>query len=441
MANGGFGYAESAVAYDSATYSTKKDWALAVHIARCKAFVWATYRGYVLNPDGDYQGVWASDVTDGDITEFIPKNPSITDPTDPGYESYDLYIQDLHKSDVDPNGQYPAFYTVFENTRTFARYAIITSLGFHNKSSDANDASKGLYVPNDLLTGNGTYKFVPIDLAHMFGCNNIASSQNISSGTLGQGELPVSTPYGVNFTDTTSTTSTASNSNGIIQSPTQGVTYTFGYSVKDLMIECFYKNSQFAANSGMLWSIIGNIFDGNLIYDTDTDKFTTYPFGYISPWRNALSEKNGLALSSSTYWIDQNKFDCDCLCDNDGWSYRHKIEGQSVLSKASMLPSFIPYRSKSSSPQKLKWAAGCLGFAFDSGYNSTRDFAGVDGLGNNTKGYLKDELFRFVSIFASRIGGATYQGGNFVSMNQGTPNNGLEFGVLLGWDSTNQSII
>ena len=441
MANGGFGYAECSILYDSMGYFAKRSWAKAVHIARCKAFVWATYRGWILNPDGDYQGVWASDVTDDDIIETIPRNPDITDPSDPNYDSYDLYIQDLHPSDIDPNGQYPAFYTVFENPRTFARYAIITSLGFTNNSSQANDPSKGLFIPNDLLAGNGTYKFVPFDLAHMFGCNNISSSNHISTGSLASGELPVSTPYGVNFSDTTSTTSTASNNNAIIQNPTQGVTYTFGYGVKELMIECFYKNSLFASNTGMLWSLIGNIFEGNLVYDTDTDKFTTFPFGYINLYRNGQNEKNGLSASDYSYYIDHNKIDCDCLCDDDGWSYRHKIVGQSVLSKASLLPSFLPYRSSSSSPQKLKWSAGCLGFAFDAGYNTTRNFAGIDGLGNNSKGYLKNELFRFVSIFATRIGGSTYQGSNFVSMYMGTPQNNLEFGVLLGWDPSNPSII
>ena len=76
-----------------------------------------------------------------------------------------------------------------------------------------------------MLAGNGTYKFVPIDLAHMYGCNGIQSYQNIKAGTLGVGELPVSTPYGVNFIDTAGNTSTSTNTNGIIQNPTEGVTY------------------------------------------------------------------------------------------------------------------------------------------------------------------------------------------------------------------------
>lgn len=432
MANGDFMYAEASVTYNAATYATTKDWAYAVHVARCKAFVYATQKGTGLDQFG---GRWNCDYTVQDLEEYFP-----LDPDDPDSDMYMLAIQDLNKDQVDLGGNYPAFYTVFQEGGSLAAYAIITARGFSNQNSMASDISKGLYIPSDMLAGNGTYKFVPIDLAHMFGCNGIQSYQNIKAGTLGNGELPVSTPYGVNFADTTSTTSTSTNSNGIIQNPTEGVTYTFGYAVKGLAIECFYKNSLFQSNTGMLWSLIGNIFAGELGYDDQTMLFSKFPFGYINLYRNGQNEKAGLSASDYSYYIDHNKIDCDCLCDN-GWSYRHSIVGQSVLSKASLLPSYMPYRSSSATPQKLKWSAGCLGFAFDVGYQTVRNFAGIDGLGNNTKGYLRDDVFRFVPITATRIGGATYQGSNFVSMYMGYPQNSLEFGVLLGWDMSNPSII
>ena len=438
MASGGFGYAECSILYDSMGYFSKRSWALAVHIARCKAFVWATRACSLIDPDSIFNGVWQADETVNDIEKHFGKDPDIQDPDDPDYEDYILFIQDLHQSDVDPNGQYPAFYTVFYNPRTNVNYAIITSLGFTNNSSQANDPSKGLYIPNEMLSGNGTKKFIPFDLAHQYACNGLSSKQNISAGTLGAGELCVSSTFN-NYTSVAGSTSTASSTSGIVQNPTQGVTYTFGYAVKELAIECFYKNSLYASNAGMLWSLIGNIFSGDLGYDDDNITFSKFPFGYVSLNRNNMKETDALQLDTYTYYMSDYG-DMDVLCDDDGYSYRKK-SWNLAASTPFLLPSFMPFRSSSTSPQKLKWAAGCVGFSFNAGYNTTRDFAGIDGLGNNTKGYLKDDLFRFVSTFATRIGGATYQGSRFVSMNSGWPQNNLEFGVLLGWDMSNPSII
>lgn len=430
MATGGFYYAEESVTYNAANYSTVRDWAYAVHVARCKAFARSTKKG----ADTYYGGFWNTDYTVSDLEEYIP-----FDPDDPDSYMLVINIQDLHPSTDDPTGQYPAFLTVFENGRSLTKYVIITSNGFTNNASYSSDPTKGLYIPNEKFNGNGTYKFLPIDMAHMFCANGLSTYQDITQGTLGNGELTISTPYGVNFGDYTSTGQT-SNGNGIIYRPTEGVTYTFGYAVKDLAIECFYKNSNFASGTGMMWSIIGNIFDGDLDYDDDTMLFAKFPFGEFAPYRNGQDERNGLSLSQYSYYGNTNKLSCDCLCE-DGWSYKKAIVGNSVLSKGCLLPSFAPFRSNSNSPQKLKWAAGCMGFAFDCGYNATRTFAGIDGLGNNTKGFVRDDILRFVSAMATRTGGSTYKNGEFVAMNMGAPQESMEFGVILGWDSTNQSIL
>lgn len=431
MSTGQFGYAEKSITYAAADYSTVRAWALAVHIARCEAFFRACQKN--LN-SGTYGGVWNTDYTVSDLEEYIPYNPD-----DPDSENFVLYIQDLHPSNIDTTGQYPAFLTVFENGRSITKYVIITSNGFTNNPSYSSDHTKGLYIPNEKYQGNGTYKFIPIDLAHMFCANDLSTASDIRTGTLGNGELTISTPYGVNCADTTTNANT-NNGNGIIYKPTEGVTYTFGYAVKDLAIECFYRNSLFPSGSSMLWSIIGNIFDGDLGFNEDTGLFEKFPFGEFSPWRNALDERSGLSLNSYSFLGNTNKLSCDVLCD-DGWSYKKSIVGQSVLSKACMLPSYSPFRSSSSSPDKLKWAAGCVGFSFDCGYQSVRSFGGIDGSGNNTKGFVKDDVLRLVSAMATRTGGSTYKNGEFVAMNMGTPQDSMEFGVLLGWDSTNQSIL
>lgn len=440
MSNGCFAYYQESLTYSSSTYQTKRDWALAVHIARCKAFYYATFLSKTLNPDNIFSGIWDTDSTVSDIDIYIPRNPDITDPDDPDYSVYVLWIQDLHASDVDPNGQYPAFYTVFTNIGSNVQYAIVTSLGFTNNALQKNDPSKGLYVAVSVLSGNGSKSFIPIDLAHMLGCNGITlDNDSISDKTaLQNGELSLCSSFGL-FSSASGFSSTATSDGGIIQNPTNGITYTFGYSVKDLAIECFYKNSLYAQNSGMLWSIIGNIFKGDLDFNENTLVFGKFPFGYIIPNRNQIKETVGLGVDTNTYYTG-NAFDCDCLCD-DGFSYRKNSSSYNIESDALLLPSFMPFRSSSTSPQKLKWSAGCLGYSFASGYNNVRTFVGIDGLGNNTKGFLRDDLFRFVSIFATRIGGALYSASSFISMNMGTPQNYMEFGVLLGWDSSNPSII
>lgn len=429
MANGGFYYAEESVTYNAANYNTVRDWAYAVHVARCKAFARSTQKG----ADTYYGGFWNTDYTVSDLEEYIPY-----DPDDPDSYMLVINIQDLHKSDVDPTGQYPAFVTIFENGRTLTHYAIITSNGFTNNLAYTSDPTKGLYIPSSKFGGDGYYKFIPFDLAHAFAANGFANPSNIQTGDIGNGELPITTICGLNCSQTGSSTYTGNASNSIVYNPTEGITYTFGYAVKDLAIECFYKTSESAA--GMMWSIIGNIFTGDLGYDDESMLFSKFPFGYYAPWRNSFNEKNGLTASEYSYLASNSRIECDVLRD-DGWSYRYKSHGLSVPSIASMMPSYMPFRSSSSSPQRLKWASGCVGFSFDPGYNYVRSFDGIDGLGNNTKGFIRDDLLRVVSIFATRIGGATYQGSNFVAMNMGTPQNYQDFGILLGWDPSNPSII
>lgn len=430
MTTGGFGYHEESIRYVSADYTTKRSWCLAVHVARCKAFALASR----MDPsNGDFGGMWITDPTTIDISVFVP-----FDPDDPDSHGVTIGIQDLHKSDVDPSGQYPAFLTIFENPVSYAHYAIITSNGFTNESSYSSDPSKGLYIPTSKFCGNGYYKNIPYDLAHAYAANGFGDPSDITSGTISNGELTISTICGLNYSQTSSTTYTSNNSNAIIYNPTEDATYTFGYAIKDLAIECFYKTS--SSSAGMLWSIIGNIFTGDLGFDDDTAYFSKFPFGFYAPWRNGFNERNGLSISDYSYLSSNDYIECDVLQD-DGWSYRYKSSGLNITSVPLMLPSFLPLRSNSNSPDKLKWSSGCIGFSFASGYNNVRTFGGIDGLGNNTKGFVRDDVLRFVSIFATRTGGATYKGGELVAMNMGTPQINLEFGVLLGWDPDNQSIL
>lgn len=436
MANGQFAYMESSVTYDPSAHTTLREWALQVHLARCAAFYRATDRAAGITTD-EFRGYWSSINFSG--SSYPVFNSIIYTNEDGTGSQITIRTQDRHPSSVDPNGQYPAFVTIFEAQGCYAQYAIITSLGFTNNSSHESDPSKGLFVASTRLCGDGgTYKHIPISIAHCFAANGFGTPNDILTGNPGNGELTISECAGLPSTRSNSTTSTAS-TNGIVRNPVSGKTYTFGYAVKGLTIECFYKTSTFPSNSGMMWSIIGRIFDGDVGLD-DSYHVTKFPFGYFAPYTNLSNEASDYSLSSYTYFDDSDRIDADVLKDN-GVSYRYDSILELSSSNAFCIPSYAPFRSKTSAPDKLVWAAGGLSFTCNAGYNQTRNYAGIDGNGNNTKGFFRTDVFRFVSIFATRVGGSTYQGGNFVAMYSGTPMNGLEFGVLLGWDESNRSIL
>lgn len=430
MASGGFAYEQSSVTYVSANYSTKKDWALAVHCARCVAFARATDRDAELNEGETHSLSWKSITFTGSSYPVLHYTPEF---------GITFHVQDLHPESVDPNGDYPALITIFEDQKSYAQYAIITALGYTNNSSHSSTPSQGLYIPSMKIAGRGNYYHLPVCLAHMFGANGISSAIDITSGSLGSGELTISEICGLAHYDTSGTDSSASY-NSILKNPSQNMTYTFGYAKKGLAIECFYKAANYGQNVGMMFSVIGNIFDGDTGYDPDEYTFSKFPFGYVAPWNNSLYETQAATPDRYCYVSNDERIDCDCLCE-DGISYRWKDNNANVASAPLILPSNVPLRSNSNTPEKLPWSSASLGFTYYVGYNTTRTFVGIDGLGNNFKGFLRNDIWRYVSICATRVGGSTYQEGNFVAMNCGAPQNFFELGILIGWDASNQSIL
>lgn len=440
MASGGFGYASASVVYHSADFGTVYAWAYALHVARVTAFLQASYKAYELSGGAVLSsGAWYSESPASYGSAYAELTETIEyDPVGHPGSTTTVFIQDVFGS---ADTSHPAFVTVFENPDSNTHYAIITAKGYHNSSSWIGDSSRGFYIPNAKVLSDGYQKRLPITFAHAFGANSISSfvdSGDLDQGTLTDGELPVCPSYGLYAYITTSQNNT-SGETSILSSPTENRTYTFGYAVKDVVIEGFFKNSSYPSGTGAAWDIAGAIFDGDAGYDSEAGTFSGTCFGYYSPCVQ-LRDYATRAPADSFYWTG-NGANVDCLNSlQKSYSQALLSIGASFQCKPACFPGYVPLRSVSTIGDKLTWSSACLSFTMDASYSNTRNMPSIDGNGNSTKGFFRDDVLRFVSIFATRIGGTTYQGGDFIAMNCGE-NTGFELGVLLGWDGSNTNDI
>lgn len=415
---GGFKFGSDSVTYDSTTYTTKSDWALAVHKARCLAFILATIKE---SQDGNHP--WTCPSEQGGSVETVQIRGRI-------FASYRMIS--AHLGDNEAN--YPAYITYFKNPNSSAEYCIITSNGFHGNSSYASNYTYGLYVNPAKLARSGTAgnRYYPMNLAHAFALNGFGS-YDVGSSSIEPGELSVTNCFNTDQNQSYSVTGsskTANKNDGMIYNPTSGRTYTFGYAVKENMIEAFYRASNYESNAGWMWCIIGEIFDNTCLVNT-------YPVGSYKPYRGSIAETSELRLSTTTDYANYSA--CEVI---GAGGIQFPVDTMNYFTTVPVLmPSFLPNRCDSNTPGKLIYAAACLGFGGAS-YGITLTIAGIDGLGNCVKGYIKTDLLRMVSFLATKIGGTTYQGGNFVvPCNCGAVQNNMDFGIILGWDADNESIL
>ena len=325
MASGGFGYASASVVYHSADFGTVYAWAYALHVARITAFFRASYKAYELSGGATLSSAaWFSELPSSygsayaELTEDIEYDPV----GHPGSTSR-VYIQDVHGTS---ETNYPAFVTVFENPDSNTNYAIITARGYHNNSSWKSDPSKGFYIPIGKCLSDG-YKYrLPITFAHVFGANGIDSWKNggdVDTGTLRKAELTVCPSYGLHAQTTTSTTYT-SGETSILNSPTENRTYIFGYAIKDVVIEGFFKNSSYPSGCGAAWDIAGAIFDGEPGYDLGDGEFSGTCFGYYSPYIYYFYDYTPRSVSDTYYWVNYSA-NVDCL-DSSQDCYSQKLK-------------------------------------------------------------------------------------------------------------------
>lgn len=412
MSAGGFMFGQASATYDSATYSTKRDWALDLHRARCDAFYKAQRsEGQNWSTQSDGNGTW------------ISESRTI------GSSNYTLKIRDLHPLSVDTTGEYPSFVTVWKHVNGY-EYAIITSNGM-KWGTGATPLINEMYIGGAHLSmdmSNSSKKYVFLSLAHSY-ANSGFADYSFSSNTLNDGELSVLPLCGFNGATVNSSNTTSNSSSGVVYNPDQSVTYSFGYAIRGAVIECFYRTSAYSANSGWNWSIIGQILSNPLSWNNAA----------CYCYYNGGSEKY---IINSTYYPQYSGRACAFSClDHDNKSFSG-VSSLNVTRYPRLAPCFYPSRCNTNTPSALLFCAGCLCICSNTSPLYTENFAGIDGEGNCTAGLIDTDVLRIVARQACTVGGATYQGGNFVvPCSQIGIENSEDFSVILGWDASNESIV
>lgn len=422
MAAGGFKFGQSSATYDSSTYTTKRDWALAVHKARCDAFFLAQHREGI-GAGGD---AWFSLQTE--LYNEISESRTI------GGETYTLYIQDVHPLSTDTTGEYPAFVTYWRRYNSWVTYCIITSNGVCFDSSYSSNYQYGLYIPRGNMPNTGrssNHRYIYYSLAHSY-CGDSQSStppfNDLLSGTNFTGQLPVLPICG--FDGYTYQSYCVSNNYSMIYNPTQGVTYSFGYAIRGSVIECFYRTSEYTSNSGWNWSIIGEILSSG-------------ESGYNTAYYSYYTSGGEISIINSFYYPRYSNYQCAFACiNNEETVFPPPVLHSSITRYPKLSPSFMPCRCNTTMPSELLFSAGCLSLCQSSDSLFSESNGGIDGNGNSVAGLINTDVLRIVARQACTVGGATYQSGNFVCpLNQICIANSDDFGILLGWDPSNESIV
>lgn len=426
MSAGGYIYEQVDLAYDENTNGeTVRSWALAVHIARCRAFYLAAQREATsFGGDG-----WSPMQTNlyNEFSEYQDR-------------TY-YYIQDIHPTTVDTNLEYPAFVSFFEHNNSSEEYCIITYIGFNGYySNPTTQYNYGLYLPKKSLargSNNQGYISCGASMSHAFAKNGFGNYDVCSANFITTDCTFIMPAYSQNEGSESSYVKTnysliGARSSNKTSSNLVGVTYQFGYAIKGTQIITLERRS--TAN-GWLWSIIGTIF-GTLIDPNDTHNVGCIANDYYgeSGDNSDISVSHASVLSNNSGAESRISFCKSSGAVNkpsDSWL---RNEMSRSLGSYGIYPCC---RTDNTIPEDTRYNSVCVGeFAYN--FSSTTDDSGVDGNGNGCKGFINTDILRQVSAGVCQTCGAVFQGGNFVSMKASS---GSSVGWLLGWDSSNQSIM
>lgn len=428
MSAGGYIYEQVDLAYDASTNgATVRSWALAVHIARCRAFYLASQREAAsFGGNG-----WYSLQTNlyNEFSEY----------QDGTY----YYIQDIHPTSVDTEEKYPAFVTFFKDNGTGAEYCILTYSGFNAYDSYSDPTTYynyGLYMPkaNMQRGANSTsYACCGSDMSHAFSRNGFANYDVCSSSFLSLGDCThimtaaqkgEGNPSSYNMGS--STLVGRRSQYGASDSYLVGKMYQFGFAIKGTQIIALMRRSD---ADGWLWSIIGEIFDA-LIDPNDTHKVGCISHDYYSGNDDEVGEYHHTVLNNNTTADGRVSF-----CTNSGTPF--KSTNNSIYTEYTRSMGYFGIspcaRTDNTIPSDTRYNSVAVGSCYNY-FIMTSSNNGVDGNGNGCKGFINTDILRQVSGGVCQTCGATFQGGNFVCMKAEYTN---QYGFLIGWDSSNQSIM
>lgn len=425
---GGYIYEQVDLGYNQSTNgATVRSWALAIHRARCEAFVKAVVREYNYFGGNDWYSVQTN--LHNEFSEWI--------------DSKDVWIQDIHPASVDTGETYPAFVTFFKNNGTGAEYCILTYSGFNAYNSYSDPTvyyNYGLYMPKvNLQRGaySTSYACCGSDMSHAFSRSGFGSYDVCSSSFRSLGDCTHIMPAGAKYEGYDSSYNMDSSSlvgrraqSGASEANLVGKTYQFGFAVKGTQIIALMRRSD--AN-GWLWSIIGEIFD-TLIDPNDTHKVGCITQDYYSSDEQEISTSHDTVLANNSTADGRASF-----CKNDGTLFKSTnneihIEYTRSMGYFGISPCA---RTDNTIPSDTRYNAVAVGACY--GYfTSTSSNTGVDGNGNGCKGFIDTNLLRQVSGGLCQSVGSTFQAGNFVCMKAGYSS---QYGFILGWDPSNISIM
>lgn len=401
MSDGGFKFAKVTITADSSIYTDVSLWCLAVHKTRCEAFLRATERE---------NGHWTSIQTSLSNESTIPVNYDDTN-------TYSVYYAPTTSST-----DYPGYISYFKDTDTDMEYSLATSYGYNVNSSYASSYSYiSPYRANQLGGSKASSYNLPSTCGHAIAMNGF-KSYDITNMYMNTDELPFTPQYGIsrvvgisdgNFSGVGST----------IGYRTSSGNYTYGFAVKENVILSFYQY-----NSGnIFWSIAGEIFNSDCIGG--------HPYGIICC---PCSEVSDTATNISTQkWID-DYYSFLTVSDYEGNAYPTydiKVNTSNKIT-ARCMPSYISARANATVPTNLYYGNLCCAFNLSSNYS----IPGIDADGNLCKGYIRSDILRVVSHRLCTSPGSLFQSGNFISLGSTASDAGV-LGILLGWDSSNSSLM
>ena len=398
MSAGGFKFAKVTITGNSASYSTVFSWCLAVHAARCEAFLRATERE---------NGHWT------------PIQTSLTGEGMTRVSYDDSNVTSVYYAQIAPSTSYPAFISYFRDTDSSAEYAILTAAGMSWSSGSTTCVYINPSRLNAMSLYNNMYMLAP-SFAHAMAMDGF-DSYDVTDATAANCEIPFTSQYG-NATDVSSGQDSAAYSHIYNYSSHDGAAYTFGFSVKEQVIESFYHYE----GGSVGWSIIGKIFNDDCIggnpygvlcqtMDRPHDSISYTTIERIDTWQGLLT-----------------------VCDKDGKFYPsktvHDYPNFKPLSRN--LPSYTCTRAGTGLPNNLYYGALCCSF-----YSTiTATDTGLDEYANLQKGYINTDILRVIAPQLCYSAGGLFQGGNFVTPGYGGVGKN-RMGILLGWDASNDSLM
>lgn len=401
MSIGGFKFAKVTVT-STTSYSTVFDWCLAVHKARCEAFLRATER---------------------EVAHWIPLESELSGETTVSINYDNSNTVPVYYAQIASYDSHPAMISFFRDTDSEAEYAILTGDGFRWGSGSSTCCYINPLRLNQMCNVTNLYYLSP-SFMHSMAMHGFGDC-DVSSGVVENGEIPFTPQYGIGGIFQSNQDSSSSSMIGrYSQSDYVNKNYSFGYAVKGTVIESFYQ-----CDSGFpFWSLIGEIFTEDCIGGN--------PYGVIC-CPSAVSGEATTSISNQ-YWID-SFFTLLCVIDSSGNFYPSKAIHDAVTSymRARCFPSYNASRPNATIPINVYY--GALSCCFDYTYSTT--IAGLDSDINLQKGYIHTDILRVVSRRLCADAGSLFQSGNFISMGGGTAGSGNPLGILLGWDPSNDSLL